>query len=123
MDKKILIIEDDVILREVLSDFLVKEGFTVVTASNGEEGVNQAKKKKPDLIILDIILPKKDGFEVIKDLKRDEKTEKISIVLLTNLESLNDIEKALNLGATTYLIKSDYSLEEVVKKIKDILNR
>jgi len=123
MDKKILIIEDDVILREVLSDFLVKEGFTVVTASNGEEGVNQAKKKKPDLIILDIILPKKDGFEVIKDLKKDEKTEKIFIVLLTNLESLNDIEKALNLGATTYLIKSDYSLEEVVKKIKDILNR
>lgn len=118
-----MIIEDDVILREVLSDFLVKEGFTVVTASNGEEGVNQAKKKKPDLIILDIILPKKDGFEVIKDLKKDEKTEKIFIVLLTNLESLNDIEKALNLGATTYLIKSDYSLEEVVKKIKDILNR
>jgi len=123
MDKKILIIEDDVILRETLSDYLVKEEFTVVTASNGEEGINLAKKERPNLILLDIILPKKDGFEVIKDLKRDEKTEKISIVLLTNLESLNDIEKALNLGATTYLIKSDYSLEEVVKKIKDILNQ
>jgi len=123
MDKKILIIEDDVILRETLSDYLVKEEFTVVTASNGEEGINLAKKERPNLILLDIILPKKDGFEVIKDLKRDEKTEKISIVLLTNLESLNDIEKALNLGATTYLIKSDHSLEEVVKKIKDILNQ
>lgn len=123
MDKKILIIEDDVILRETLSDYLVKEEFTVVTASNGEEGINLAKKERPNLILLDIILPKKDGFEVIKDLKKDEKTEKIFIVLLTNLESLNDIEKALNLGATTYLIKSDYSLEEVVKKIKDILNQ
>ena len=123
MDKKILIIEDDVVLRETLSDYLTKEGFMAVTASNGEEGVSQAKKENPDLILLDIILPKKDGFEVIKDLKKSDETKKISIVLLTNLDSLNDIEKALNLGATTYLVKSDYSLGEVVEKIKDILNK
>jgi len=119
--KKILITEDDKVLREALSDYLTKEGFEVVAAANGEEGIEMAKKENPDLLLLDIILPKKDGFEVIKEIKSDEKTKNIPIVLLTNLESSSDIEKALELGAMTYLVKSDYSLEEVVMKVKEIL--
>lgn len=119
--KKILVVEDDLILQKALVDFLNTDGFAVTSASNGEEGVDQAKKTDPDLIILDIILPKKDGYEVIRDLKDDQATRNIPIVLLTNLGSINDVQRALDLGATTYLIKADYKLTEVSKKIKDIL--
>lgn len=118
---KILVVEDDLILQRALVDFLIGDGFEVVSASNGEEGVLQAKKEDPDLIILDIILPKKDGYEVIRDLKDDQATKHIPIVLLTNLGSITDVQRALDLGATTYLIKADYKLAEVAKKIKDIL--
>lgn len=119
--KKLLVVEDDLILQKTLLDFLAKDGFEVVGASDGEEGVLQAKKEDPDLIVLDIILPKKDGYEVIKDLKNDQATRNIPIVLLTNLGSINDVQRALDLGATTYLIKADYKLAEISKKIKEIL--
>lgn len=119
--KKILIIEDDNILQKALQDFLSEEGFEIASALDGEEGVKITKTFAPDLILLDIILPKKDGYEVLKELKSSEETNKIPIVLLTNLGSLNDVEKALALGATTYLIKADYKLEEVTKKIREIL--
>ncbi|MDO8529579.1 MAG: response regulator, partial [bacterium] len=72
-------------------------------------------------ILLDLILPRKDGYEVLKEIKSDQATQKIPVILLTNLGSLNDVEKALALGATTYLIKADYKLEEIVKKIKEVL--
>ena len=120
--KKILIIEDDSILQEALLEFLTAEGFETISALDGEEGVKIGKEKKPDLILLDIVLPKMDGYEVLKAMKADESTKKIPIILLTNLGSLNDVEKALDLGATTYLIKADYKLEEVTKKIKEVLN-
>lgn len=120
--KKILIVEDDNILQKALQEFLSGEGFEISSALDGEEGITMSKSKKPDLILLDIILPKKDGYEVLKEVKNDPDTKNIPVVLLTNLGSLNDVEKALNMGATTYLIKADYKLEEVSKKIKEILN-
>ena len=120
--KKILVIEDDSVLQKALQEFLAEEGFEIFSALDGEEGIKMGKEKLPDLILLDIILPKKDGYEVLKDLKSDEATKKIPIVLLTNLGSLNDVEKAIEMGATTYLIKADYKLEEVSIKIKEILN-
>lgn len=119
--KKILIVEDDSALQKALGEYLLSEGFEVVIALDGEEGSRRAKKDMPDLIILDIILPRKDGYEVLKELKMDEKTKGIPIILLTNLGSLNDVEKALKMGATTYLVKADYALEDVVEKIKEIL--
>ena len=121
-NKKILIVEDDSILQKALQEFLTGEGFEIFSALDGEEGIKMGKEKNPDLVLLDIILPRKDGYEVLKELKSDEKTKKIPVVLLTNLGSLNDVEKALEMGATTYLIKADYKLEEVAKKIKEILN-
>lgn len=121
MKKKILVTEDDAALREALVDYLTKEEFEVIAAVNGEEGVEMTKKELPDLLLLDIILPKKDGFEVLKEIKADEKTKNIPVILLTNLESLSDIERALQLGATTYLVKADHSLEEVVAKVKEFL--
>jgi len=120
--KKLIIIEDDIVLQKALQDFLLSENFEVVSALNGEEGVDLIMTEKPDLILLDIILPKKDGYEVIKEVRGNEDTKDIPIVLLTNLGSLNDVERALALGATTYLVKADYKLEEVTEKIKEILN-
>lgn len=122
MNKKILIIEDDITLRKTLADFLDVEKFSVMTASDGEEGVHVAKSGLPDVILLDIILPKKNGYEVIEELKKDKKTRDIPIILLTNLGSLSNIEKALALGATTYLVKGDYKLKEIVEKIKETLS-
>lgn len=117
--KKILIIEDEATLQKALQDYLIAEGFEVVSALDGEKGLEIAKRDKPDLVLLDIILPKKDGYEVLKELKADESTKAIPVILLTNLGSPSDIERALSAGATTYLVKSDYKLEDVVNKIKE----
>ncbi len=121
--KKILIIEDDNILQKALQEFLIGDNFDVSGALDGEEGLKMASDKNPDLILLDIILPKKDGYEVLKELKANENTKKIPVVLLTNLGSINDVEKALEMGATTYLIKADYKLEEISKKVSEILSK
>ena len=118
---KILVVEDDINLQKTLIEYLKKENFETLGASNGEDGIILAKKERPDLILLDIVLPRKNGYEVIEELKSDNNTSRIPIVLLTNLGSYADVEKALNLGATTYLVKADYKLEEVVAKIKEIL--
>lgn len=119
--KKILIVEDESTLQRALSDFLNLEGFEVVNALDGESGISEAKKEKPDLILLDIILPKKDGYEVIDELKKEEETKNIPIILLTNLETSENITRAFEKGVTNYLIKSDYKLEDIVKKIKELL--
>lgn len=108
-------------LHEALEEFLKNEKFEIFGAYDGEEAIRLAKDKLPDLILLDIILPKKDGYEVLDCLKLDEKTQKIPIVLLTNLESAENIQKAFEKGATTYLVKANYRLEDIVKKIKEIL--
>lgn len=119
--KKILIVEDEMTLHKALVEYLEEENFHVINAYDGEAGISAAKDKKPDLILLDIILPKKDGYEVLTELKSDESTKKIPVILLTNLGSTEDIQKAFEKGATTYLIKSDYKLEDVVRKIKETL--
>jgi len=121
MEKKILIIEDEATLNKAIADFLVAEKFQVLSALDGEIGAEIAKKELPDLILLDIILPKKDGYEVLDELKKDDKTKNIPVILLTNLESQEDIVRAFEKGATTYLVKSDYKLQDVVKKIKSSL--
>ncbi|HAI73808.1 MAG TPA: response regulator [Candidatus Moranbacteria bacterium] len=118
---KILIIEDEPTLHKALEEFLTEEKFTVLSAFDGEEGVKMAKEKNPDLILLDIVLPKKDGYEVLDILKAGEKTKKIPVILLTNLESAENVQKAFDKGATTYLVKSNYKLEEIVKKVKETL--
>src|SRR4030042_3279600 len=109
--RKILFIEDESALQRAVSDFLGQEGLKVVSALDGETGLRMAKSEAPDLILLDLILPKLNGFEVLKELSTDEKTKKIPVIVLTNLEGVEDIKKALELGATTYLIKEDYRLE------------
>jgi DNA-binding response OmpR family regulator len=118
---KILIVEDEPTLRKTMAEYLATEKFEAIEAADGELGLTLARKEMPDLILLDIILPKKNGYEVLEELKIDEKTKKIPVILLTNLESTEDIEKAFEKGASTYLVKSDYRLEDIVKKIKETL--
>jgi len=117
----LLIVEDDLVLQSTLHDFLVAENFEVLLADDGESGIEKAFSEKPDLILLDIVLPKKNGYEVLRAVKENEETNRIPIILLTNLGSLADVEKALELGATTYLVKADYKLDEITQKIKEIL--
>lgn len=118
MSKTILFIEDESALQKTFNEVLAPEGYNVISAFDGETGLKLAKLKKPDLIILDLILPKIHGFEVLKSLKNDEKTKNIPIIILTNLESVENIDKALELGARTYLVKTKYTLDEVIAKIK-----
>jgi len=119
--KKILFIEDESALQKTFEEILKQEGYEMISALDGEVGLRLAKTQKPDLILLDLILPKVNGFEVLKELKKDKETKDIPVIVLTNLEGIGDVEKALELGATTYLVKAQYSLEEVVEKIKKAL--
>jgi len=119
--KTILFIEDEPALQKTFSDILKQEGYEMAPALDGEIGLRLAKEKKPDLILLDLILPKVHGFEVLKKLKEDKETKDIPIIVLTNLEGIGDVDKAIELGATTYLVKAQYSLEEVIEKIKKAL--
>jgi DNA-binding response OmpR family regulator len=121
MPKTILFIEDESALQKTFGEILGQEGYKVTSALDGEIGLKLAKKEGPDLILLDLILPKVRGFDVLKKLKEEEETKKIPVIVLTNLEGIGDVEKALELGATTYLVKANYSLEEVVDKIKKCL--
>jgi len=119
--KKILFIEDESALQKTFGDIFRQEGYEMISALDGEIGLNLAKKENPDLILLDLVLPKINGFEVLRNLKGDEETKNIPVVVLTNLEGVGDVEKSLELGATTYLVKENYSLEEIIEKIKKTL--
>lgn len=122
MSKTILFIEDEQALQKTMGDRLSQEGYEVISALDGEIGLKLAGEKRPDLILLDLILPKIQGLEVLEKLKAGKETKEIPVVVLTNLEEMEKVDKALELGATTYLVKANYSLEEVVEKVKQFLN-
>jgi len=123
--KLILFIEDEPTLQKALGDALAGESYEIVSALDGESGLRIAgsreSAKKPDLILLDLILPKMHGFDVLKKLKENKETKDIPVIVLTNLEGLEEVEKALKLGAFTYLVKANYSIGEVLVKIKQAL--
>ena len=120
--KTILIVEDEMGMRDSLKEVLETNGYRVVTAEDGVQALEVMEEEKGvNLVLLDIILPKKDGFEVLKELKENEKTKDIPVVLTTNLSDPKDIQKALDLGATTYLVKSNYSLADIVSKVDEVL--
>ncbi|MBI2624602.1 response regulator [Candidatus Parcubacteria bacterium] len=115
---KIVFVEDDPVLQQTFADFLKSEGYHVISAADGAEGLETIQKEMPQLVLLDLILPKMDGFEVLQTIKADEKTKDIPVIVLTNLEGTGDVERALELGATTYLVKANYELDDILKKIK-----
>ena len=119
--KKILFVEDESALQKTFGDILKQEGYEMVSALDGEVGLKLAKTQSPDLILLDLILPKMDGFEVLEKLKEIPETKDIPVIILTNMGRMEEIGKSLELGAKTYLVKANYTLQEVVEKVKKAL--
>ena len=115
---KVLIIEEDHFLRKVYRNKLTLAGFDFVEATNGIEGLNKVISEKPDLILLDLILPRKNGFDVLIEIKENKKTKNIPVIILSLLSQEADIKKGFSLGAQEYLVKSETTLSEVVDKVK-----
>jgi len=123
MAKKILIIEDDKFLRKIIKKKLLLEKYEIIEAIDGEKGIAAAKEKLPDLILLDLVLPEMDGFEVLKNIKESQESSKIPVIILSNLGESENIKKGLDLGADDYLIKSKLDPGEITTKIAGILSK
>jgi len=123
INKTLLIVEDEVPMLIALVDKFTREGFRVLQARNGEEGLESALRDHPDLILLDIIMPKMDGITMLEKLNQsaDPWGKKIEVIFLTNLSDISNIEKVSQLGTNEYLVKSDWKIEDVVKKVKEHL--
>lgn len=118
--KKILIIEDDRFLSFLMKARLEKEGFTVLQAFDGEEGLGILKQEAPNLIILDLIMPKVTGFEVLKTISITPQLSRVPVVIVSNLAQDSDIEKAKSFGVKAYFIKVKISIDDLVEKIKSL---
>ncbi len=117
----ILIVEDDAFLSNIYKTKFEFENFKVTTAENGEVGLVEAKKKQPDLILLDILMPKMDGFTFLEELKKEKSIQNIPVILLTNLGQKDDVQKGLDLGAKDYIIKAHFKPSEVLEKVRKVL--
>lgn len=116
--KKILLIEDEKTITDVLSKRLAREGYQILAAENGEEGLRTMREKKPDLILLDIIMPRMGGFEVMEEMNKDPELKKIPVIIVSNSGQPVEINRAQKLGAKDWLIKTEFDPQEVVEKIK-----
>lgn len=123
MAKTILIIEDEISLLDALRDKLTREGYVVAEAKDGEEGLAAALSRHPDLILLDILMPKMDGMAMLKELRKNQWGKNVEVILLTNLSDVENISEALNNNVTDYLIKSDWDIDEVAKKVQEKFNQ
>ena len=121
MAKTILIIEDDKFLRELIARKLLEEDYEVSEAVDGEEGIKKVIEEKPDLVLLDLILPGIDGFEVLSQMKKESTLASIPVIILSNLGQKEDVEKGLKMGAVDYLIKAHFTPGEIIDKIKATL--
>ena len=121
MAQKILIIEDDKFLRELIARKLIQENFEISEAVDGEEGLKKIKEEKPVLILLDLILPGIDGFEVLTKMKEDPGLASIPVIILSNLGQREDVERGLKLGAVDYLVKAHFTPNEIISKVGAVL--
>ena len=121
MALKILVVEDDKFLRELITQKLAREGYDVVGAVDGEDGVVKAKENKPDIILLDLILPGIDGFEVLAKIKEDEELSSTPVIILSNLGQRDDVDRGIKLGATDFLIKAHFTPSEIIEKIEAVM--
>jgi len=121
--KTILIVEDEVSLRHALRDKLTHEGFSVSEAKNGAEGLKSALRDKPDLILLDIIMPKMDGMTMLKKLRIDKWGKDAKVIILTNLSDSQKVADAMAQGSYDYLVKSDWKIEDVIKRVNERLKK
>jgi DNA-binding response OmpR family regulator len=120
-NKKVVIIEDDEQFSRVYSIRLQQDGIQTVLAQNGEEGLAKIIAEKPDLVLLDLMLPKKDGFWVLEEVRKDPAVSGIPIIVLSNLGQKSDTDRAKKLGATDYLVKADVSIQQIAEAVKKYL--
>ncbi len=121
METKILIVEDDPLMIRLYQKVFTFEGYKVEMAGNGEEGLEKVKSFQPTLILLDVMMPKMNGLQVLEKLKANDDTKKIPVIMLTNLAGSQDAETAIAKGAVKYIIKSEYEPKDVVKMVKEII--
>ena len=122
MAQRVLIIEDDPLISRMYQTVFKFEGFDVDMARNGEEGIAKLKENRPVMVLLDIMMPKMSGIDVLKALKADPVTKDVPVVVLTNLSGTQDAEKALELGAVKFIVKSQNRPKQIVAQIKEILS-
>lgn len=120
-DKKVLIVEDEEAIRNVLADALRNEGLQVGVAKDGQEGLLEAEQMKPDLILLDVLMPRMDGRTMLAQLRKEETLKDTPVMFLTNLSEMQTISEVIEERVPEYIVKSDWSIEEVVAKIKSYL--
>lgn len=118
---KILITEDDLLMSRMYQKIFTFEGYEVVIAADGEEGLEKARTEKPTMILLDVMMPKLNGLQVLEKLKMDPELKSIPVIMLTNLAGQQDAEAAMSKGAVKYIVKSEYEPKQIVTMVKDIL--
>ena len=118
---KILLVEDDPFLVTLLKAKFAREGFEILLAKDGQEAINTLRQTKPDLILLDIILPQKSGFEVLEEIRSDPQLRNIPVIIISNLGQSGDIEKGKALGVVEYFVKAKISVDELSNKVKEFL--
>ena len=121
MSKKILIVEDETAIADAMQTGLTAAGYEAEVAYDGEEGLNKAVAGKPDLVLLDLMLPKKDGMTVLREMRETEESKNIPVMILSQLSDTDKISEGVSLGVVGYMVKVDFSLAEVVEKIKGVL--
>jgi len=119
--KKILLVEDDPFLIDIYSTKLKDAGFEVLVSDEGEEVLGKVKEENPDLLLLDIVLPEIDGWEILRRIKSEEKFKELKVIILSNLGQKEEVEKGMDLGAVSYLIKAHYTPSQVVEEVKKVL--
>jgi len=121
MPNKILIIEDEKLVLELIQKKLTNERYEVSVARDGEEGMEKMRKFQPDLVLLDIVMPKMDGFEVLEEMRKDKDLQDINVIVISNSGQPVELDRARELGANDWLVKAEFDPEEVVEKVKQQL--
>lgn len=120
--RKILIVEDDVFLRDLEANRLKKDNYEIITVSTGDEALEKIKEPNIDLILLDLVLPGMDGFDILKKIKETKELENVPVIVFSNLSEEKDVKKAKELGALDFMVKSNFSLSELAEHINKILS-
>lgn len=122
-NKKVLVVEDDSLLQDMLAQQLVKDSWSVNYAKDGEKALELARSEKPDVILLDLMLPGVSGYDILAQLKKDPELQHIPVIILSNLGQQEDMDKGLQLGAADFMIKSNFTLDEVSAKMTSLLQK
>lgn len=121
--KKVVLVEDDSLMSGILATYLVNEGFAVISVADGAKAFERIAREQPDIVLLDIVLPGTDGFDILQKLKQEKATKSIPVLILSNLGSKEEMKRGIDLGAEDYLVKANNVPEDITLKVKEILSR